>query len=118
MMPPQIGSASTSGVIRRARALACVNTTPWFHSRKCFSVPVTREAHSTRVRSAVGSHRSGANKGFVLTAGGGLDWKLTSAIGIRLFQAEYLYSQFQNGGTYGNHQNNLRISAGIVLNFH
>jgi hypothetical protein len=59
----------------------------------------------------------GANNGFILTAGGGMDWKLTPTIGIRLVQAEYLYSQFLNGGAYGNRQNNVRLSAGIVFSF-
>jgi len=59
----------------------------------------------------------GTSNGFVLTAGGGVDWKLNHTIGIRLLQAEYLYSQFENGGTHGNQQNNVRLSAGIVLSF-
>jgi Outer membrane protein beta-barrel domain len=59
----------------------------------------------------------GTSNGFVLTAGGGVDWKLNHTIGIRLLQAEYLYSRFDNGATHGNQQNNLRLSAGIVLSF-
>jgi len=57
----------------------------------------------------------GTSTGFVLTAGGGVDWKLNHTIGIRLLQAEYLYSQFDNGVNHGNQQNNIRLSAGIVL---
>ena len=44
-----------------------------------------------------------------------MDWKLSPRIGVRVFQAEYLYSQFLNGN--GNRQDNLRLSAGIVINF-
>jgi opacity protein-like surface antigen len=57
----------------------------------------------------------GTSNAFVLTAGGGLDWKLNSTIGIRVFQAEYLYTQFQN--EKNDTQNNFRFSAGIVLSF-
>ena len=59
----------------------------------------------------------GTNNSFVLTGGGGVDWKLSPRIGIRLFQAEYLYSQFLNGSGNGNRQDNLRLSAGIVFSF-
>jgi hypothetical protein len=61
----------------------------------------------------------GANNGFMLTAGGGVDWKLNHTIGIRLVQTEYLYSQFLNaaGSPDKNHQNNLRISAGVTFSF-
>lgn len=59
----------------------------------------------------------GSNTGFMLTAGVGVDWKLTPVIGVRLVQAEYLYSHFLNGGNYGNQQNSVRLSAGIVLSF-
>jgi len=59
----------------------------------------------------------GTSNAFVLTAGGGIDWKVTRSVGIRVIQAEYLYSQFQNGAGHGNQQNNLRISAGIVVSF-
>jgi hypothetical protein len=61
----------------------------------------------------------GANNGFMLTAGGGVDWKMNHTIGIRIIQTEYLYSQFLNAatGSNSNHQNNLRISAGILFSF-
>jgi hypothetical protein len=57
----------------------------------------------------------GTNNSFLLTAGGGADWKVNRTIGIRLIQAEYLYSRFRNGN--GNTQNNLRLSAGVVFSF-
>jgi len=41
--------------------------------------------------------------------GGGADYEMTNHVAIRLIQAEYLYTKF--GGT---HQNNARISAGVV----
>lgn len=59
----------------------------------------------------------GKSNGFVLTAGGGVDWKLNHTIGIRLLQVEYVYSRFDNGANHGNQQNNVRLSTGIVLSF-
>jgi hypothetical protein len=65
----------------------------------------------------VGLAPIGTSNAFVLTAGGGVDWKLHHGIGIRIIQAEYLYSQFANGPGNNNRQNNLRLSAGLVLSF-
>jgi len=61
----------------------------------------------------------GANSGFMLTAGGGVDWKLRPAIAIRIVQTEYLYSQFLNAAASpdSNRQNNIRISTGVVFSF-
>jgi hypothetical protein len=61
----------------------------------------------------------GANSGFMLTAGGGVDWKASPTIGIRIIQTEYVYSQFLNaaGSPDTNRQNNLRISTGVVFSF-
>jgi outer membrane immunogenic protein len=57
----------------------------------------------------------GANNAFVLTAGGGADWKVSPRIAIRLVQADYLHSEFLNGG--GNRQENVRLSTGVVFSF-
>jgi hypothetical protein len=59
----------------------------------------------------------GANSGFMFTVGGGLDWKLNHTFGIRIVQTEYVYSRFLNGAGNGNRQNNVRLSAGILLSF-
>jgi len=61
----------------------------------------------------------GANSGFMLAAGGGVDWKLRPTIGIRVAQLEYMYSQFLNAAASPdtNRQNNLRISTGVVFSF-
>jgi opacity protein-like surface antigen len=66
-----------------------------------------------------GSAPLGANSGFMLTAGAGVDYKFKPNIGIRIIQTEYLYSQFLNAatGANSNHQNNLRISTGVVFSF-
>jgi outer membrane immunogenic protein len=59
----------------------------------------------------------GTNNSFLLTVGGGLDCRLNHRIGIRIVQAEYLYSEFLNGSAVGHKQNNLRLSTGVVFNF-
>jgi outer membrane protein OmpA-like peptidoglycan-associated protein/opacity protein-like surface antigen len=57
---------------------------------------------------------------FALTAGGGLDYRLNHRLALRLFQAEFLLSRFQDptsaAGADG-WQSNVRLSTGIVLRF-
>ncbi len=57
----------------------------------------------------------GVNNAFVLTGGGGVDWKVRPRIAIRLIQADYLHSEFLNGS--GNRQENIRLSTGVVFSF-
>ena len=52
---------------------------------------------------------STSDSSFAMTFGGGADYELTNHVSVRVIQAEYLYTKF--GGT---HQNNARISAGVV----
>jgi peptidoglycan-associated lipoprotein len=58
---------------------------------------------------------SGSASGFSLSAGGGLDWKVSRRVSVRLIQAEYMLTRFPN--STDNDQNNLRISAGVVFHF-
>jgi len=51
----------------------------------------------------------------ILTAGGGVDVKLTSRIAIRLVQAEYLHSDFPN--IHRGDQSNFRFSTGLNFYF-
>jgi opacity protein-like surface antigen len=51
---------------------------------------------------------------FAMAMGGGLDVNLTPHLGIRLVQAEYLYTRFGGEGI-ATSQNGLRVSAGIVF---
>jgi hypothetical protein len=46
-------------------------------------------------------------------AGGGLDIGLTRHIAVRAFEADYYLTRFDNG--VNDHQNNLRIDAGVVI---
>ncbi|HKN76716.1 MAG TPA: OmpA family protein [Candidatus Acidoferrum sp.] len=57
---------------------------------------------------------------FTMTAGGGLDYRLNHRLALRLFQAEYLLTRFENPTSLTNAtgwQNNMRLSAGVVLRF-
>lgn len=60
-----------------------------------------------------GIGRSGIQNNFALTAGGGLDFKLSEYVSVRPVQAEYFMTTAPNG--LNNRQNNLRLGAGIVL---
>ena len=59
---------------------------------------------------------SGSENAFAMAIGGGVDWNATPHIGIRLIQAEYLFTKFDEGGNgRPSHQNNARISTGVVF---
>ncbi len=60
---------------------------------------------------AGGFHGLGTN-GFALSAGGGLDVKVTDHFAIRAFQVEYVLLRSQ-----GNSLNSPRVSAGVVFRF-
>jgi peptidoglycan-associated lipoprotein len=64
-----------------------------------------------------GSNSATANAGaaFAANFGGGLDWRMNPRFSVRLVEADYLLTTFDNGSN--NHQNNLRIGAGVVLHF-
>jgi len=62
-----------------------------------------------------GSNPASANAGaaFAANIGGGLDLRAGSQFSIRLIEADYLLTTFDNGSN--NHQNNIRIGAGVVF---
>jgi outer membrane protein OmpA-like peptidoglycan-associated protein len=60
-------------------------------------------------------NRSFHANAFAAAGGGGVDWNPSKHVGIRLVQAEYLYTNFNDNRD--NRQNNLRVSGGIVLRF-
>jgi outer membrane immunogenic protein len=64
-----------------------------------------------------GSNPGAANAGaaFASNIGGGLDLKANRRFAIRLIEADYLLTTVDN--STNNHQNNLRISAGVVVRF-
>jgi outer membrane immunogenic protein len=56
-----------------------------------------------------------ASAAFAANIGGGLDVKANRRFKIRLVEADYLLTTVDN--STNNHQNNLRVSAGVVLRF-
>jgi peptidoglycan-associated lipoprotein len=56
-----------------------------------------------------------AGAAFAANLGGGLDLRANRKFSVRLVQADYLVTTFDNG--VNDHQNNLRISSGLVLHF-
>jgi peptidoglycan-associated lipoprotein len=56
-----------------------------------------------------------ANAAFASIMGGGVDWRLSRRWSIRLAEADYMLTTFDNGSN--NHQNNLRINTGVVVRF-
>jgi hypothetical protein len=52
---------------------------------------------------------------FAMTAGGGVDYRISEHFAVRPVQAEYFLTRFTNGAT--NQQNNFRYSAGVVFRF-
>jgi len=73
-------------------------------------------AHSSGTVVA-GSKPGTANAGaaFAANIGGGVDLNVNRRFAIRLIEADYLLTTVDNGSN--NHQNNLRISAGVVIRF-
>ena len=64
-----------------------------------------------------GSNPGAGNAGaaFAANLGGGLDLHANRRFSLRLIDADYLVTTFDNGSN--NHQNNLRISAGVIIHF-
>jgi peptidoglycan-associated lipoprotein len=73
-------------------------------------------AHSTGTL-VQGANPAAANAGaaFAANLGGGLDLRANPRFSVRLIEADYLLTTFDNGTN--NHQNNLRIGAGVVIHF-
>jgi outer membrane immunogenic protein len=61
--------------------------------------------------------------GFATAAGGGLDYNLTKRVSIKPIQVEYVMTQLDSSAlgdstkSFGNHQNDVRYSAGVVFKF-
>jgi outer membrane immunogenic protein len=72
-------------------------------------------AHASGSLAPGSSGLAGSANAFALTAGGGLDVRLTRRIALRAFEADYYLTRFDNG--VNDHQNNLRVAAGVILRF-
>jgi opacity protein-like surface antigen len=67
------------------------------------------------IRTTSGIGHSGLENHFAMTAGGGIDFRVSGHISVRPVEAEYFMTTIPDG--LDNRQNNLRLSAGIVLRF-
>jgi outer membrane immunogenic protein len=113
------GTVSTSGDnLTLSTFTAGVRYLPPMNSRSFqpFAQVLVGLAHSSGTL-VQGANPGAANAGaaFAGNFGGGLDWRATPRFSIRLVEADYLLTTFDNGTN--NHQNNLRISAGVVIHF-
>ncbi len=63
--------------------------------------------------TTAGIGNSGSENSFAMTAGGGVDFKVSGRVSIRPVQAEYFLTKIPDN--LNNRQNNLRIGAGIVV---
>ena len=70
-------------------------------------------AHAGGVLAPDNSGLAGSANAFAMIAGGGLDIHLTRRIGLRALEADYYLTRFDNGAD--DHQNNLRIAAGVII---
>ena len=66
------------------------------------------------VRTTDGIAQStGAENNFAMTAGGGIDFRVSRQVSVRPIQAEYFMTKIPDG--LNNRQNNLRVGAGLML---
>jgi opacity protein-like surface antigen len=65
------------------------------------------------IRTTDGIIQSGSENNFAMTAGGGVDFKVSKHVSVRPVQAEYFMTKIPDG--LSNRQDNLRLGTGIVL---
>jgi outer membrane immunogenic protein len=80
-----------------------------------FAQAVAGGAHASGSMAPGNSGIPGSSNAFAMAAGGGIDLGLSQRFALRLIQADYYYTRFPNG--VNDHQNNLRIGAGLVVRF-
>jgi len=86
-----------------------------------FAQVLLGDIHASAVTLASGCTVAGctplpAESAFAMTAGGGLDLRINHRLALRMIQAEYLMTNFENRDTgLGGSQNDMRLSAGLVL---
>jgi opacity protein-like surface antigen len=113
------GATSTNGDdLTLSAYTAGIRYTPRLHMGplKPFGQVLAGVAHA-RGSLAEGTNLAASNAGaaFAANVGGGVDLKITRMLALRLIDANYLVTTFNNGDN--NHQNNLRLSAGVVHHF-
>jgi peptidoglycan-associated lipoprotein len=97
---------------------AGVRYIPPFHtsSLQPFGQVLVGLAHSSgTLVQAPNAGAANAGAAFASNLGGGFDLNVNRRFSIRIIEADYLVTTFNNG--VNNRQNNTRISAGIVVHF-
>jgi outer membrane immunogenic protein len=87
---------------------------PWLHGPHApqpFAQALVGGGHAGGGIAGIGDGSST----FVTRIGGGIDLPMRSGISIRLIQADYYLTDFANSAN--DHQNNLLLSAGVVLHW-
>lgn len=85
---------------------------PAVHGLAPFAQVLLGGAHAS---GALSGTTSGSSNGFAFSAGGGLDLGLSRRFAWRMFQTEYFLTHIPNG--VNDHQNNFRLSSGLVIRF-
>lgn len=80
-----------------------------------FAQALAGGAHASASFNSNSLNLSGSENSFAAAGGGGLDVDLTEHIGVRAFEVDYYSTQFKNG--VNDHQNNVRVAAGIYFRF-
>jgi len=80
-----------------------------------FAQALVGGVHASGVLAPGSSGLSGSANAFAMIAGGGLDVGLSRHFAVRAVEADYYLTRFDNG--VNDHQNNLRIAAGVVVRF-
>jgi len=89
----------------------------FLHSERVhpFAQALVGGSHASGSFSSSSVSASGSANAFAAVGGGGVDFDLTEHIGVRAIEADYFFTKYTNGTN--DHQNNLRIAAGIYIRF-
>ncbi len=108
---------STGDSLTLSSYTAGVRYTPHLHKPvHPFGQTLVGVAHSSgSLVQGTNAAASNAGAAFAALVGGGVDLDAGKRFSIRLVEADYLVTTFDNAGN--DHQNNLRINAGLVFRF-
>jgi outer membrane immunogenic protein len=113
---------NTASVNNGGRGLSLISFTAGprfsfsFHRRfSPFAQGLFGAAHGFNSYFPATAGSTGAATGFAMIAGGGFDVRIARHVAIRPIEVNYFLTQLPNG--INGAQNNLRLSAGIVLRF-
>lgn len=87
----------------------------WTHTGriKPFAQLLVGGAHASGSLAPGSSGLPGSANSFAMIAGGGVDVNFAHRLSLRAIEADYYLTRFDNG--VNDHQNNLRIAAGLYL---